>query len=243
MSPPCTWWTCGTSTAVPRGPGPRGESSVTLVTNSLTSSCMNTHSHTDTCAATDTVQWGRGRCCYSDREWSRLPENGGSGNVVVFLKDTGENKYNMPDISPVSLSPHIAAYLLWIPLNVLSFIPAEALNKRKDYSDNKWKSNPSLDSESTQADIVSSQLLYHNKKPPIVELRQDHSVLSPMGGKTNTQHQCCTVCRLAHSGHTLQASLAIGWLWHNESTVTTCGRLSATPSAPLVSLTYRESEA
>lgn len=60
--------------------------------------------------------------------------------------------------------------------------------------------------------------------------------------QTHKATQVHTTQAYAHSGHALQASLAFGWLWHNENTVKTSSRLSATLSNSVVSLTHRESE-
>lgn len=74
-------------------------------------------------------------------------------------------------------------------------------------------------------------------------------MVSPVGEKRNTQlHTHAhtekkteerTKQAYAHSGHALQTSLAFGWLWHNESTVKTSSRLTATLSFSVVSLTHR----
>lgn len=89
----------------------------------------------------------------------------------------------------------------------------------------------------------------NNEKHLIEEERKDHSMVSPVGEKTNTRpytrahaetqtyertEQAC-----AHGRHALQTSLAFGWLWHNGSTVKTSSRLTATLSFSVVTLAHR----
>lgn len=193
----CLQWTYRTPLCVPRRPELRRSESCHNVTNSLASSCLNTHSHIQTHTLQE-LQYQIVLCCHGDREWchSTWPEKAAAG-MLFILKDVC-----VLQRCRKMQSSHTTRCLLWRWWILLTGLSNQPLHM-EDHSSyglsdvySYWcqirRSIPNFGPNNT--DTHTQPHIYtvfpasnNNEKHPIEEQRRNRSMVSPMGKKRNTQ--------------------------------------------------------